>query len=98
MEYLNWFESVCSELSTNPQAASEKFMMFRETEDAFNASIFVISNSSNENVLFQALLILQYSFLKKWGSFGADQRENLKSSLWNLFLSANTPSFVSNIG
>ena len=90
------FETACAELCTNPQAATQKIVEFRDTSDAFSVSIYILQSSDNSMVQFQALSVLQHSFLKQWDVLQQVEKENLKGTLWQILISNSVDSYVSN--
>lgn len=96
MEEVSWFESVCAELNTNPQSATHKLTVFRESDRAFSVSLYILSASVDPNVQFHTLSVLQHSFIKQWDFLQQTDKETLKNTLWTMILSPNSVSAVSN--
>lgn len=93
-----WFDATCAELSVDPQGATEKLMVFRDSDDALSVCMYVISSSScSPTTQFQGLLILQYVFLKQWEFMSQTEKESLKGLLWTKLVSgAAVTNFVRN--
>jgi hypothetical protein len=78
-----WFDATCTELSVNPQVATEKLMVFRDSDEALGVSMSILNSiSCSPNTQFQGLLILQHVFLKQWELMSQTERESLKGLLW----------------
>lgn len=79
MAAIEWFAQLCDSLSTNPGQATQLLTEFRESEVALEScKLFLQYPEINVNVLFQASLTLQYSFLKHWNSIQPVYKEELE--------------------
>lgn len=79
MATIEWFSQLCDSLSTNPGQATQQLTEFRESEVALECcKSFLQYPEINVNVLFQASLTLQYSFLKHWNSIQPAYKDELE--------------------
>lgn len=99
---VEWWESVCVELSRNPVAATKIITDFRDSEQALEASRYFLQPSTccSPVAQFQATLILQYVCLKHWSKLSISDTQDLRNTLWTLLhtsLAAGTmPTFALN--
>jgi hypothetical protein len=83
MESLTWFEEICRQLSKDPAAATQVIRDFQDTREAYQLSRHFFGRSSSherrthpntvdscgaEECQYQALSILQHSFLRNWNN------------------------------
>ena len=99
---VEWWESVCLELSRNPVAATKTITDFRDSEQALEASKYFLQPATccSPSAQFQAALILQYVCLKHWSKLSVNEIHELRNTLWTLLHSSLTagsmPSFAVN--
>jgi len=95
---LSYFETICAQLNTNPAEATRKLIEFRENAESLGISLQILQQTTNQNVQFQSLLVLQHAALKNWDIIAAQDRDILKSTLWMLVTSnsRNLPIFSVN--
>ena len=65
---VEWWESVCIELTRNPIAATKTITDFRDSDQALEASKYFLQPTTGCSAIaqFQAALILQHVCLKHW--------------------------------
>lgn len=80
---LQWFESVCDSLSTNPKEATKSLLSFRNSVYASHARDFLL-NTTKPMVKFQAALVLQYACIMRWEQMHVNDKNELRTLLWNL--------------
>ena len=99
---IEWWESVCLELSRNPASATKTITDFRDSDQALEASKYFLQPSTccTPSAQFQAALILQYVCLKHWSKLSLNEIHELRNTLWTLLHSSLTagtmPSFAVN--
>jgi hypothetical protein len=82
---LKWLEEACAALFTNPTAASEALLHFRERDDILEHVqhiLFVGGNGVSEVVQHQCVAALEHSTLKNWDKLGHEARLNIVSHCW----------------
>ena len=80
---LQWFESVCETLSTDPATATAQITEFREQDYALEACHTWLPDSSPQ-AKFQLALVLQYSSMKNWVKLPAETVQSLRDTMWSL--------------
>ena len=99
---VEWWESVCLDLSRNPVSATKTITDFRDSEQALEASKYFLQPSTccTPSAQFQAALILQYVCLKHWNKLSLNDIHELRNTLWTLLHSSliarTMPSFAVN--
>ncbi len=68
LEMKQWFENVCAQLSSNPQEATRALLEFRDSDGAMQSSCQFMQDLTSLSPMaqFQAVSILQFTFLKEW--------------------------------
>lgn len=101
--FVEWFESVCLEMNTNPLEATKNILQFRDSENALETIQSLLqtpSGSITPMAQFQAVLVLQYSSLKEWNNLSITSKSDIITILWTLiqssFVSGTMPSFALN--
>ena len=96
---LQWFESVCVSLNTDPAAATAQITEFREQDFALEACHRWLPDSSPV-AKFQLALVLQHSSMKNWVKLPAETVQSLRDTMWSLISDSiakdNMPSFALN--
>ena len=98
---LEEFIHVCQILSTRPMEATSILSNYREQENTLiECTSFIQSDNIDLNILFQACLILQYSFLKHWNQITNEYKQELENIIliliYKLHLQTNNNNFVIN--
>jgi Importin-beta N-terminal domain len=99
---VEWWESICLELSRNPAGVTKTITDFRDSDHALEASKYFLQPSTGCSPVaqFQAALILQHVCLKHWNKLSASDTQDLRNTLWTLLhssLAAGTmPNFAVN--
>ena len=99
---VEWWESVCIELTRNPIAATKTITDFRDSDQALEASKYFLQPTTGCSAIaqFQAALILQHVCLKHWNKLSSNETQELRNTLWTLLHSSLTagtmPSFALN--
>jgi hypothetical protein len=101
--FLEWFESVCLEMNTNPQTATKNILQFRDSDNALETIQSLLqtpSESISPMAQFQAVLVLQYLSLKQWNNLSTTNKSEIITILWTLiqtsFISGTMPLFALN--
>lgn len=101
LSYIQWFDNVCNQLSSEPQKATAILSEFRDSEQAFNVCKTLLPTPKlSSQAQFQAVLILQHSCLKHWNELNKTDKDELKIMLWTVIEGAaytkSLPSYTLN--